>query len=85
MKSFEQYLEEIHAKGYTGTDDNMPDSYNEWVERLDVSEVIEYAEQWGTYLLLGNEIPMYRCPSIYDGEQHKVINCICGKCADKLK
>ena len=43
MENFEDYLREIHAKDYHGTDDNMPDSFESWVSNLEVEEVIEYA------------------------------------------
>lgn len=46
-QTFENYLEEVHAKLYTGTDDDMLDQCNDWVANLDIQEVIDYAEQWG--------------------------------------
>ena len=30
-KTFEDYLKDKHADGYTGTDDDMPDSFDSWV------------------------------------------------------
>ena len=39
----EDYLKEIHAKNYHGTDDNMPDDFESWISNLDVEEVIKYA------------------------------------------
>lgn len=47
MKTFEEYLQNVHAQEYHGTDDNMPDAFDNWVASLDVDEVIEYAEAWG--------------------------------------
>lgn len=44
-KTFEQYLMEIHAKDYHGTDDDMTDNYEKWVCELDTEEVMKYAEQ----------------------------------------
>jgi hypothetical protein len=46
MKTFEQYLEERHAEGYTGTDDDMVDSFDEWISCLDAREAMIYAEGW---------------------------------------
>lgn len=43
-KTFENYLMEIHAKGYHGTDDEMIDNFNVWIERLDAGEILQYAE-----------------------------------------
>lgn len=42
--TFEDYLEDVHAKEYHGTDDDMPDAFETWISTLDTSEVIEYAE-----------------------------------------
>ena len=49
-ETFEQYLQEIHAKDYHGLDDDMPDAYNAWVSELDAGEMREYAEEWGEEL-----------------------------------
>lgn len=43
---FLEFLSEKHANGYCGTDDNMPDAFNAWLENLDTSEVIDYADEW---------------------------------------
>lgn len=45
-KSFETFLMEKHSKQYIGTDDDMIDDFNNWVCRLDIEEVIKYAEEW---------------------------------------
>lgn len=45
---FEDYLQEQHAENYTGTDDDMPDAFEAWVSNLDVSEVMDFAEAWGS-------------------------------------
>lgn len=44
-QSFEDYLKEIHAGTYNGTDDDMPDAFDNW--EPDVDEVIAYAQDWG--------------------------------------
>jgi len=44
-KRFEDYLKEVHAKNYHGTDDNMPDAFEAWVSELEVGDVIKYAEE----------------------------------------
>lgn len=41
MKLFEIYLKEVHAKQYTGTDDDMPDDFDNWLVGLDSDELIE--------------------------------------------
>jgi len=46
-KTFEDYLADIHAKGYVGLDDDMSDNCIDWVENLDTQELIEYADMYG--------------------------------------
>ena len=41
-KLFESYLEYQHAQDYTGTDDNMIDSFMDWVGDLEEDEIIDY-------------------------------------------
>lgn len=45
MKNFEEFLQNKHAENYHGTDDDMPDRYEHWLSQLDVSEVMEFAEE----------------------------------------
>ncbi len=42
---FENYLMEIHAKDYIGTDDDMPDDYENWLDNVDKNELIEFASK----------------------------------------
>lgn len=49
-RSFESYLQEVHALEYIGTDDDMPDAYERWLVDLDVQEIIDLAELWGKTL-----------------------------------
>lgn len=48
---FIDYLSEVHANGYTGTDDNMPDAFDNWLENMDTSELIDYADLWASELI----------------------------------
>lgn len=43
---FEEFLQTKHAEQYRGTDDLMPEDYNEWLCELDVDTIIQYAEEW---------------------------------------
>lgn len=45
--TFEEYLAERHATGYTGTDDSMPDAFDNWLAEFDVDTIMEYAEAYG--------------------------------------
>ena len=43
-KNFEAYLTEIHAKQYTGLDDEMPDDYQAWLGNFRVHDWMIHAE-----------------------------------------
>lgn len=45
-KSFESYLQDLHAKQYAGLDDEMGEDFGEWLGELDPQELIDYAEKW---------------------------------------
>lgn len=47
-QNFTQYLQDVHANGYSGTDDAMPDAFDTWLENLDTSELIDYADLWAS-------------------------------------
>lgn len=43
---FERYLQDIHAKEYTGTDDDMFDAFNEWLEEISTDEICKWANEY---------------------------------------
>jgi len=43
---FKEYMERLHASGYTGTDDEMFENYNDWMGELTPDEWIELAQTW---------------------------------------
>lgn len=45
-QTFEQYLQDIHAKNYHGTDDDMPEAFEAWVEDLGVDRLIVLADMY---------------------------------------
>lgn len=45
VATLEDYLQEVHAKQYTGTDDDMPDDFDNWIVELDPEEVMRYADE----------------------------------------
>lgn len=47
MKTFEQYLQDIHAVNYNGTDDNMPEAFENWLSNLDTDSIIQYGQNYG--------------------------------------
>jgi hypothetical protein len=48
---FEEYLKEIHAKNYMGTDDDMSDSFESFVCNFDLEDVVEHANAFSKMLL----------------------------------
>jgi len=51
MKSFKDYLRQIHAEQYEGLDDEMPDDFDNWFSNLDAQEMFDYANAWVVELL----------------------------------
>ena len=44
--TFEDYLQQVHATQYTGTDDNMPDDFNKWLEQFDANDILEMVKKY---------------------------------------
>jgi hypothetical protein len=42
----EDFLQNKHAEDYMGTDDDMPDSFDAWLQNLDVDEWIKLADEY---------------------------------------
>lgn len=40
-KDFENYLADIHAENYTGTDDDMPDALDNWIAEKTPEELYQ--------------------------------------------
>jgi len=45
--TFEKYIQYTHAEDYAGTDDDMPEAYEEWLSDLDMDTLILYANDYG--------------------------------------
>ena len=45
-KTFEDYLKNIHSEGYMGTDDDMPDAFEKWLEQFDVANILELVAKY---------------------------------------
>ncbi len=46
-QTFEEYLKAKHTDDYMGTNDDMQDAFDTWLENLDTSDVMMYAETYG--------------------------------------
>lgn len=46
MKTFENYLRNLHAKEYHGTDDAMPDAFERWLEQFEVADILDLVAKY---------------------------------------
>ncbi|HDZ77113.1 MAG TPA: hypothetical protein ENH41_03420 [Candidatus Omnitrophica bacterium] len=46
MIKFEEFLQDRHGAQYIGTDDMMPDDFNDWLEDLSIDEWINYGNMF---------------------------------------
>ncbi|KKR00137.1 MAG: hypothetical protein UT24_C0016G0026 [Candidatus Woesebacteria bacterium GW2011_GWB1_39_12] len=46
-KDFEDFLRKKHADQYTGTDDLMPDDYEDWLMDLSADDFIDFGNEYG--------------------------------------
>lgn len=46
MQTFENYLKDIHASDYMGTDDDMTDKFDSWLENQDIDTLMSYADDY---------------------------------------
>lgn len=46
IKTFEDYLRVLHAESYEGTDDYMPEAFESWLLKFDVSEILELVAKY---------------------------------------
>jgi len=45
-EDFEHFLAEIHAKQYRGSDDDMPDAFNDFLSDLSVETWLKYGNRY---------------------------------------
>ena len=41
-----EYLQDKHGEQYVGTDDMMPEDFEDWLQDQDPLDLVEYAEMW---------------------------------------
>lgn len=58
MITFEEFLSDIFARNYTGTDDDMPDRFEHWIENLDVDELIKLADSYGEIMFTKGKVAL---------------------------
>jgi|GEM_PF-2298138 len=79
--SFEDYLKEIHAQDYTGTDDDMPEAFESWLGGLDIEEFMSYADQYAEIKYREGQEQMYESMA----EQNKTFMEVNKKILDSFK
>ena len=47
METFEDFLKDWHAKDYHGTDDNMPDAFDNWLLDIGIEDILKFGDIWG--------------------------------------
>ena len=54
-QTFESYLEEVCPDTGRGGADGAQKAYEYWMDNVDVSDIMEYAERWGKLMYLQGE------------------------------
>lgn len=60
MKNFEDFLQDKHAETYTGTDDEMPDNFEQWESELDVHEYVNFANEYASQVMIETKEKMMK-------------------------
>ena len=64
-ETFEDYLKTRHAEDYIGKDDDMPDSFDSYLEDLDNEEMIKLADAWTTKVIEFAQLKMKQIKGVY--------------------
>lgn len=48
VKTFEEFLIDFHAQGYVGTDDDMVEDFEDWIQDLDLDDMLKLADCYGS-------------------------------------
>jgi len=48
---FEEYLQDIHARDYTGNGDDIGEAFNDWVAELEVDELLEHGDNMANEII----------------------------------
>lgn len=57
---FEHFLQDKHAEDYHGTDDDMPDAFEGWLENQQVDDLMQYADQFAGKMILETKEKMLK-------------------------
>jgi len=63
--NFEDFLKEKHAENYMGTDDEMGDRFEEYLEDIDKEEMLELADEWTKKVLEFAQLKVKQIRGVY--------------------
>lgn len=60
--NFEKYLQDKHAKHYAGTDDDMPDAFDNWICDFDADDWLAYGNAYGSEIIKNRTVKITKVP-----------------------
>jgi len=63
--TFEDFLKTKHAENYMGTDDDMGDRFEEYLEDIDKEEMLELADEWTKNVLEFAQLKVKQIKGVY--------------------
>lgn len=64
-ETFEDFLKTKHAEYYMGTDDDMPDSFDDYISNLQIDETILLADEWTKNVLEFAQLKVKQIKGVY--------------------
>lgn len=65
MQNFENFLKEKHAENYMGTDDDMGESFECFLEDIEKDEMLELADEWTKNVLEFAQLKVKQIKGVY--------------------
>lgn len=65
MQNFENFLKEKHAEDYMGTDDDMGDDFECFLEDIEKDEMLELADEWTKNVLEFAQLKVKQIKGVY--------------------
>ena len=63
--NFEDFLKEQHAADYMGTDDNMPDDFEDWLGGQSSEDFIKLADLWTKNVIEFAQLKVKQIKGVY--------------------
>ena len=64
-ETFIDYLSKKHADSYMGTDDNMPDDFDNYLSNLSIDQAIDLADEWTANVIEFAQIRIKEIKGVY--------------------